>query len=625
MNGFSDAYLIATSLSSVGVFSTLLLLLATVCAGGAVFYEFERAQNVSDVYRNLAFSSVTGTRRTLLWMGAIFFSFAWFAVFSSVDSSVLSNVAQPASTNVGVENETPMLSDLSNGISLTPVAYIAPGSHVESRAYAPDPERQDIPAPRAVFVAPEKSVSRHEEIAPSPLSVAENKSSNLRVVPNVGAVSQAYAPEMSNLTKGVDAETVPTGSVAKKSVVGDFTPTRALLPTCFANKNVDSRISPAGYSGRETAVNASQIGVSNSTNSYAGTERSFLEILDEEKARISDEVCSAVLTINVKRKSESGNYDEAHGSGFAVQYDGRVFVLTHEHVVVGATCSEIEISTFEGDSFHPIRTFSCSKFDVSALELDSQTVASLANLKLCRLSDSSCLRAGAGVFTIGAPLFMDWTLTYCNVGRLYSNVPELKEAGIIKTDEKAVKSEVQNDPRDLVRYIQISGVILEGNSGGPLFNVRGEVVGMVTATIQRHSITTGIGFAIPIEDALCVVRNMVDSGIWERSYFGVTIDGTTSSKFVKAKGVRLSEVIANSPAEQAGVKVGDCVLSFNGERVWNRYDLARLIALTKPGEEGQMEIIRDGRPASIVFTTRASSSEASVKSGAKTSTSTIRR
>ena len=625
MNIFSDACLISTTMGRVDVSATLLLSLALLFTVWAIFNEIARPQGRYGNNELLASSAPLRSRRTFFFGAALFLVIASFAVVFSGDLRV-SPLASSNSVEVKSESRPfPQSSvDVLDGVKLTPAAYVAPTSLAESRAYAPDPDRQEASSQRAVFVAPEKNSLRNEEIAPFPLSVAESKSSELGAVPNVAAVSHAYAPVPSGATKGAESTSVSGQGHVRKSVLGEFTPARALLPTCFASKSGDSRISPVGYSGREAAVNASQIGVSGVVNSSAGTERSFLEILDDEKAIISDEVRSSVVTINVRRRIETGGYDEAHGSGFIVQYGSRIFVLTNEHVVVGATCSEIEITTFEGNTLHPIRVSPCSKFDVAALELDAHAVSLLPGLKLCRLSDSSCLRAGSGVFTIGAPLFMDWTLTYCNVGRLYSSVPELKEAGIIKSDEKSI-NESQNDPRDLVRYIQISGVILEGNSGGPLFNVKGDVVGMVTATIQRQSITTGIGFAIPIEDVLSVVRNMVDLGGWERSYLGVTIDGTTSSEFVKSKGVRLSEVIANSPADLAGVKVGDCVYTFNGERVWNRYDLARLIALTKPGEEGKMEVIRDGRPKSIVFTTRVSSNETPSKSTTKTMGTTIRR
>ena len=628
MSVFSDACLLSTAMRRVDISSTLLLFLALLFAVWAVVNELARFQGRLGNREHFASSTPFRTRRTIIG-ASLFSAITLFAVVCSGGFVNLSRVAPLALSNsIGNENESrPSLQtpvDVLEGVEFTSAAYVAPGSLAESRAYAPDPDRREVSAPQTVYVAPEKDSRQNEEIAPFPLSVAENGSTNTLALPNVAAVSHAYAPVSPSLTKESESSSVSGRGHARKNVLGEFTPARALLPTCFANKGGDSRISSVGYSGREAAVSASQIGVSGSVSSSAGTERSFLEILDDEKAIISDEVRASVVTINVKRRVETGGYDEAHGSGFVVQYGSRIFVLTNEHVVVGATCSEIVITTFEGNALHPIRVSPCSKFDVAALELDARAVSSLPDLKLCRLSDSSCLRAGSGVFTIGAPLFMDWTLTYCNVGRLYSSVPELKEAGIIKADEKSGNGS-QSDPRDLVRYIQISGVILEGNSGGPLFNVKGEVVGMVTATIQRQSITTGIGFAIPIEDVLSVVRNMVDLGGWERSYLGVTIDGTTSSEFVKSKGVRLSEVIANSPADIAGVKVGDCVYTFNGERVWNRFDLARLIALTKPGEEGKMEVIRDGRPTTIVFTTRASSNEALIKSTTRTSGTTIRR
>lgn len=626
------ACLLATALDSVCVSSVLLAILAFLCIAGFVFNEYGEDSRVLKKCERLASISIQRRRRFCFGLGTFVFTAAWFSFFGddvSPDSLVAS---RQTATRFDVENVQEELCvsgslpiNVSNDVELKQVAYATPSERAESRVYAPDPERRELPKQRPIFAPSEGNFSPNEEVAPFPLSTVEKTSSELRSVPNTVAVSRASSPATAAFSESATFAPKSEPDFKKRSVLHEFTPARALLPSCFTSKGTENRISSVGYAGRENPANAIQIGVTDSLSFSAEGERSFLEILDEEKAKISDEVRPAVLTINVRRKSETGGYDEAHGSGFAVQYDGRIFVLTNEHVICGASSQDIDITTYEGETFRPIRTLSCPKFDVSALEIDTRTVASLANLKLCRLAESASLRAGSGLFTIGAPLFMDWTLTYCNVGRLYSSVPELKEAGIIKSDENLNNGEVQNDLRDLVRYIQISGVILEGNSGGPLFNVKGDVVGMVTATIQRKSVTTGIGFAIPIEDVLSVVRNMVDSGAWERSYFGVTIDGTTSSEFVKANGVRLAEVIANSPAAQAGVKVNDCVLTFNGERVRNRYDLARLIALAKPGEEGRMEIVRNGRPMSILFTTRSSSRVVTAKSPAKAAGTSILR
>ena len=624
------ACLNAAVLNSVGVSLTLPLILTLLCALVVTFSKRLRGVCFGvGIGKRFSFVWSRKSQRFFLGVAAILLSFLWLVAFSSNDFSKLQILFQDSIVNSGElrllqSSEKDLKTPFLDGVEMTKVACVAPSELVESRAYAPDPARQGETKSRAAFVVPKVDSFPRGEVAPVPLSsVARSLESH--AIPNAAATSQAYAPESLDSVGTSVSKAVSGLNTATKSVLDAFSPTRGLLPVCFASKGFDTRISSVGYAGRESSVNASQIGVSNSPSLLSGGERSILEVLEEEKARISDEVRPAALTINVKKRTPSGGYEEAHGSGFAVQYIGRIFVLTNEHVVCGASCAEIDITTCEGETFRPIRVLNCSKFDVSALEIDPQIVAGLSNLKLCRLANSSNLRAGSVVFTIGAPLFMDWTLTYCNVGRLYSSVPELKEAGIIKVDETVGGGDGQSDLRDLVRYIQVSGVILEGNSGGPLFNVRGEVVGMVTATIQRHSVTTGIGFAIPVEDVLCVVRNMVDAGLWERSYFGVTIDGTTSSEFVKSKGVRLSEVIPNSPADRAGVKVDDCVLSFNGERVATRYDLARLIALTKPGEEGQMEVMRNGRQTSIVFSTQASSSISSSKSSMKPSGATIRR
>ena len=619
---------------SESVLAILHLALAVACMIGAV--SVGRPRRLPET----SFFKVSKSSVSLLFyvVGAFVSGLAFGATYSGgstgkagADSVVADNVniISGASFENAATTRVVYAPNEREGIRVTQTAYTVPGGFSESRAYGPDSSA----TPKALFVAPAKDETTipaplkaptSEEVAPTPLSsanVAHDELANSRLsASNRSAASRAYGPEpnVDSSSVAVPVMTSEHEPDFSSDVLKAFQPENALLPRCFAGANAANPISSTGFaSSRAVTSGATQIGVSELSGGEP-RDNSLLTRLDEEKARVSREVRPAVLTINAKR-IVAGKPEETHGSGFAVQYKGRIVVVTNSHVIEGAeSCRDIAISTYDGQTFSPIRVLPCEDFDIAALEIDLQTVASLSSLRLCRLANSSELEAGFGVFTIGAPLFMDWTMTYCHVGKVYRNTAELKEARIIKETS-------ENGDKDLVRYIQISGIILEGNSGGPLFNACGDVVGIVTATIQKDSTATGIGFAIPIEDALSVVRNMVDSGAWRRSYLGVVLDGSRSSEYVLEHGVGLSEVKQNSPAELAGVRVGDHVRTFNGERVRNKFDLARMIALTKPGEKGSMEIVRDGRPITITFSTCSGVSTVDAKTSSRQNGTTIRR
>ena len=142
---------------------------------------------------------------------------------------------------------------------------------------------------------------------------------------------------------------------------------------------------------------------------------------------------------------------------------------------------------------------------------------------------------------------------------------------------------------------------------------------------HNKSYATGIAFALPIEDALSIVRKMVEAGNWSRSFLGIVLDGSRSPEYVLRNGVGLTEVRPSSPAELAGMKVGDHVLTFNGEKVRSKFDLARMIALSKPGEEGSLEVIRNGQPISLTFVPCANTQPAPQKINPRAPATTIRR
>jgi serine protease Do len=151
-----------------------------------------------------------------------------------------------------------------------------------------------------------------------------------------------------------------------------------------------------------------------------------------------------------------------------------------------------------------------------------------------------------------------------------------------------------------MEFVQIDVTVNPGNSGGPLYNARGEVVGVVAAIATTTGKSEGVAFAIPINLALSVLKSTIDAGGWSRSRMGVEIEAASRADFqgvvdwpIKS-GSRIVDVDANSPAERAGLRRGDVVVEFNGEAIEDDVHLARLIAIADVSQSANVKFLRGG-------------------------------
>jgi len=263
------------------------------------------------------------------------------------------------------------------------------------------------------------------------------------------------------------------------------------------------------------------------------------------------------------------------GSGFIISPDG--YVLTNAHVVEAA--DEINIKLNDKREFKAKVIGSDRKTDIALLKIDA------TGLPAVRIGDPAKLRVGEWVVAIGSPFGFENTVT----------------AGIVSAKGRSLPQE------NFVPFIQTDVAVNPGNSGGPLFNLRGEVVGINSQIYSRTGGFMGLSFAIPIDVAMDIQQQLRATGKVNRGRIGVGIQPMTkemaeSFGLPKPVGALVNAVEPGSPAEKAGIQVSDVVLRFDGKPVNSADDLVRFVGNTKPGAKIQLQIWRAKATRDITVT-----------------------
>jgi len=263
---------------------------------------------------------------------------------------------------------------------------------------------------------------------------------------------------------------------------------------------------------------------------------------------------------------QSSRKERSLGTGFIISEDG--YILTNDHVVDGA--DEIKVKLSDGRVFSGTVRGLDPKLDLALVKIEAGK-----ELPVAKLGDSDKLRIGEWVMAIGNPFGLEQTVT----------------VGIVSAKGRVIGAGPYDD------FIQTDASINPGNSGGPLFNVRGEVVGINTAIVAGGQ---GIGFAIPVNMAKQIVTQLREDGKVTRGYLGVVVQPLSeelaqSFGLDRPHGALVSEVVKDSPAERAGIKRGDVILSFDGQAIDERNDLPKLVAATRVGKTVNVAVFRDGR------------------------------
>ena len=264
------------------------------------------------------------------------------------------------------------------------------------------------------------------------------------------------------------------------------------------------------------------------------------------------------------------------GSGFIITSDG--FIISNNHVVRNADQVIVRLSDRREYQARVVGTDEPS--DVALLKIDAE------GLPTVRLGTGYELKVGEWVLAIGSPFGFDHSVT----------------AGIVSAKGRSLPRE------NYVPFIQTDVAINPGNSGGPLFNLEGEVVGVNSQIFSRTGGFMGLSFAIPIAVAMDVVDQLRASGRVSRGWLGVLIQDVTrelaeSFAMAKPQGALVAKVMAGGPAEQAGIEVGDILLSFGEHSIERSSDLPPIVGRTRGGREVSVEILRGGQSMTLQVTT----------------------
>jgi serine protease Do len=268
---------------------------------------------------------------------------------------------------------------------------------------------------------------------------------------------------------------------------------------------------------------------------------------------------------------------EEAGSGVLVRVAERDFVLTNRHVVKHSDIDNIRLELYDGRQVSPTQVLMDKETDVAVLAVQAP------DLIPARIGNSDEAEIGDVVMAFGNAFNLRQSVTRGIIsGKGRSNL-DLGDGGV-----------------DYQNFMQTDAAINPGNSGGPLVNLRGEVIGLNTAIASNSGGNDGIGFTIPINIAMNVTRQLVETGHVERGFLGVTLDGyfdARAAQFVglpRLTGTRVKNVTARSPAALAGIQVDDVILRFNGAAIENDQHLISLVKLSSVGRQVELTVLRKG-------------------------------
>ena len=272
-------------------------------------------------------------------------------------------------------------------------------------------------------------------------------------------------------------------------------------------------------------------------------------------------------------KDRSPRKRSSLGSGFVIDASG--IVVTNNHVIADA--DEITVNFADGSKLEAEVVGRDPKVDIAILRVKPEKP-----LKFVKFGDSSKSRIGDWVMAIGNPLGLSGTVTL----------------GIVS----AINRNINSGPYD--KFIQTDAAINRGNSGGPLFNMEGEVIGINTAIISPSGGSIGLGFSIPSSLAKNVVDQLVKYGETRRGWLGVQIQTVTDEiaetlGMDEARGALVGEVVPDGPAAKAEIKSGDVILSFDGKQIEKMRDLPRIVADTPVEKEVEVVVLRKGEEITL--------------------------
>ena len=312
------------------------------------------------------------------------------------------------------------------------------------------------------------------------------------------------------------------------------------------------------------------------SNIFAATELSKREIVKLvapsvvhiESQSVKPSGYSGALSGRVRKVEETG-------SGIIVELYGKKYVLSNRHIVADIDVDAIKIKLSDRRILKPIKILSNADFDVALLEIEAE------NLIPARIGNSDSVEIPDEILTFGSPFGLS--------GSVSTGVISAKGRRKIPQGNQAVP---------IQSFFQTDASVNPGNSGGPMVNTNGEVVGIITAIASSGGGSEGVAFAIPINSVLRSVKQLAMHGHVIRPYLGIELDPKfdwNAAKNVgldREVGTKIEKVAANSPGEIAGLLPGDIIVSYNGTVVEDDTHLVHLIAESEVGDTPKLQILR---------------------------------
>ncbi len=267
---------------------------------------------------------------------------------------------------------------------------------------------------------------------------------------------------------------------------------------------------------------------------------------------------------------------EEAGSAVLVRYRGRDYVLTNRHVIKHSRENLIRLELSDGRQLEPTKIWSDAETDIAVLAVEAP------ELVPARIGNSDLAEIGDIVLAFGSPFNLRRSVTRGIISAKGRSNLDLGDGEVVYQ-----------------KFLQTDAAINPGNSGGPLVNLRGEVIGLNTAIASNSGGNEGIGFSIPINIAVRIMRQLIEAGHVERGFLGVRLDGnfdSASARYVglnRRKGTRVTFVTEGSPASIAKLQVDDVILEFDGMQVEDDQHLINLVLRTEIGRRVDLVIFRD--------------------------------
>jgi len=349
------------------------------------------------------------------------------------------------------------------------------------------------------------------------------------------------------------------------------------------------------------ALQSGAIAQERATVAFTPQERATLTSLESALTRVAETVQPTVVHIRATRQLTTRPSDdmqdflfefgrgriqipqprvEGQGSGVIIRSDG--YIVTNDHVVGDAT--NVEVTFYDGTKAKG-EVLRAPSADIAIVKVDRK------NLPAAVLGDSSTVKPGQIVFAIGSPFGLENTLTM----------------GIISATGRREVIPGPGRTRFYTDLIQTDAAINAGNSGGPLVNSRGEVIGINTAIVAGGLTggNVGIGFAIPINRVKTIVRQLIEKGSYQRGYLGVALSDIPADMREELKaeqGVLIRSVDRDTPASRAGIEPGDVITEVDGTPIKNESQFRDLIADKGPNAKVRLKVLRDGKPLTLEAT-----------------------